>query len=214
MATMRKSHVSSVPVSAIVEGNIDSAINIGDGYVVLKLKGTRSWPASVGVESPADLSNQYALLSADQIAEALEKIDWLVGTSLRNNQGFLDDMARQELLRRDELVALGELINGEELATRLGLSAQTIGEFCSTGGMFFLHDSSGRQCYPAFYASRSILFDDLVAITRVLNGAPASAKWQFFTTPKTSLLGRTPLEALRDGDLQLVITSVTGFMER
>lgn len=54
----------------------------------------------------------------------------------------------------------------------------------------------------------------LETVTPALGDIPASSKWQFFTTPKASLGGATPLLALQRGDLQAVMATAAGFVER
>ena len=82
------------------------------------------------------------------------------------------------------------------------------------GRLFALDAFKGRLLYPAFFADGDISRRDLEAITRSLGDIPASSKWQFFTTPKASLDGRTPLEALQRGDRQAVMVTAAGFVER
>lgn len=53
----------------------------------------------------------------------------------------------------------------------------------------------------------------LEQVCKALGDLTASSKWNFFTTPKISLEGKTPLKALANGDFTRVMVAVTGFVE-
>jgi hypothetical protein len=54
----------------------------------------------------------------------------------------------------------------------------------------------------------------LEAITRILATLSAGGKWLFFTGPKGSLAGRTPLKALSEGKFAAVRTAAEGALIR
>lgn len=142
----------------------------------------------------------------------------VVGSTQRTlagpNADFMSTLAQQESIRRARDIAQGRLISADHLALALGWSGQAVDSARVAGRMFGFEATPGNHVYPAFYADPAIPFGDLEAITLALGAAPASGKWQFFTTPKMSLEGRTPLQALSEGDRQAVMRSATGFVER
>lgn len=68
--------------------------------------------------------------------------------------------------------------------------------------------------FPRFYIERRYNRRQLESVCKVLGNLPGRSKFQFFTTPKGSLGGRTPLEALAGGDVALVRRAALGFAER
>jgi hypothetical protein len=123
-------------------------------------------------------------------------------------------LAQQESLRRARDIVEGRLISAHHWALALGGSGQAVDSAHVAGRMFGFEATPGHHVYPAFYADPGIPFGDLEAVTLALGAEPASGKWQFFTTPKMSLEGRTPLQALSEGDRQAVMRSAAGFVER
>ena len=72
---------------------------------------------------------------------------------------------------------------------------------------------SGENFYPAFYADNTIDRRKLETVAKVLGPLPAAAKFFFFTA-KSTLLQSTPLQALRMGRVDEVLTAAAGFAER
>jgi hypothetical protein len=96
----------------------------------------------------------------------------------------------------------------------LEVSPQAESKALKAGRLFALEGSGGRPLYPAFYSDGKVSRRVLETVTPALGDIPASSKWQFFTTPKASLGGATPLLALQRGDLQAVMATAAGFVER
>lgn len=57
----------------------------------------------------------------------------------------------------------------------------------------------GENYYPTFYADPDLDRRKLERISRILGELGGWVRWQLFTTPKDSLEGLTPLEALKKG---------------
>lgn len=114
------------------------------------------------------------------------------------------------------LVQRGELLPSAVFAARMGWSHRVLGKAVAARRVFFVDSRGGQQrLYPAFYADASGLERrHLELVTRVLGDLPGGSKWTFFATPKASLSGSTPLEALRRGELVAVKEAAAGFTER
>ena len=112
------------------------------------------------------------------------------------------------------MIEQGRLISAQELADRLTVSRQAISRSFKEGRLFALEGDGSRLWYPAFYADNKLSRRDLHNVTKALGAIPSSSKWQFFTSPKASLNGRTPLQALQQGDREAVLASAAGFVER
>lgn len=105
------------------------------------------------------------------------------------------------------------LIDAVEFARRRGISPERVCELVAQHRLFSL-ERDGRPLYPAFFAHPTADIKHLEAVCRRLGTLPGGSKWQFFVIPKGSLTGRTPLEALRDGDVAAVSVAADGFRER
>lgn len=105
------------------------------------------------------------------------------------------------------------LIDAVEFARRRGISPEMVSELVAQDRLFSL-ERDGRTFYPAFLSHPTSDIRRLEAVCQRLGTLPGGSKWQFFVTPKGSLTGRTPLEALRDGDIAAVNVTADGFKER
>ncbi|WP_348698336.1 hypothetical protein [Duganella fentianensis] len=127
---------------------------------------------------------------------------------------FIEQLAEQALDRRALLEKLGLIIPVEELASRSGLSPEKIWAACAKGRLFTLETRDGRKLFPSFFANPALPGEELEAISTQLTNVSDSGKWQFFTTPKLSLRGQTPLEAIALGEFERVRISAAGFAGR
>lgn len=121
--------------------------------------------------------------------------------------------ARQAKEHFDQLVANGSLIRSAEICNALGVSRQAMNKAVTAHRLFFLQ-SSGIRFYPAFFADPSLNRRHLEKVCKALGNLSGSEKLQFFAYPKCSLRSRTPLEAIRHGDLHLVLVAAAGFESR
>jgi len=114
---------------------------------------------------------------------------------------------------RRQMAKDGEIIPLAELAKRLALTRQALNKAQSEQRLFFLPVGADRF-YPAFWADPELDRPQLERISRALGHLSGWSKWQFFTRPKGSLGGRTPLEMLKAGQLELVERCAKAFLER
>jgi hypothetical protein len=104
------------------------------------------------------------------------------------------------------------VLPSEEFARRAGLT-QTALTVALVSGRIFGVEIDGRLMIPAFYLDRGLDARQLSSVTRLLFGLPSGSKLRFFTSPKGSLFGQTPLQALRLGQYRLVRAAALGFAE-
>lgn len=200
-------------MEALVRGNIEQAADLGAGYVVIKLRSPIKSPLPVNGGATV-----LPLMTKERLVKALNRGGTLAGISEKpmrppENDAFMRNMAVQEQQRRVAQEQSGELITAEELAARLAVSTQAISKALKAGRLFALQGAGRRLLYPAFYADGKLSRRELETVTRALGDIPASSKWQFFTNPKGSLNGATPLQALQRGDRHLVMATAAGFVE-
>lgn len=100
-----------------------------------------------------------------------------------------------------------------EICDALGFTRQSLNKAVQENRMFYLQQGH-RHYYPVFYADNRLSRPVLEDITRALGDIDGAQKWQFFTRPKGSLSGKTPLEALQAGMVDKVLIAASGFVER
>ncbi|MEB2122847.1 hypothetical protein VDS34_06035 [Xanthomonas campestris pv. campestris] len=91
-------------------------------------------------------------------------------------------------------------------------SRQAVSKALDSQRIFYLEYNSQRY-FPAFYADKKYERKHLDVITRILGDLPGGSKMQFFLTPKGSLGGATPLQALADGRFKKVKDIAAAFAE-
>lgn len=111
------------------------------------------------------------------------------------------------------MAADGALLESAVFAQRVGWTRQALSKALATQRVFYV-DVQGARHFPAFFADPQYQRRHLEAVSKVLGGLPGAAKLQFMSTPKASLAGRTPLQALADGQFDAVKTAAEGFAQR
>lgn len=130
-----------------------------------------------------------------------------------NGQSSLLERAegRGQRAMRD-LMAQNPVLSADEVAERLGLTPSQVREMGDARQLLVV-DHNGRKCYPEFqFADGDVLkgfSEALGALEHVSNWAA----FNFFVTPDQSLNQRTPLEALRSGDIALAVRASKAFGE-
>jgi hypothetical protein len=117
---------------------------------------------------------------------------------------------RMALVDNELLLTSGQ-IDDRKLFTR-----QSLSEAVKSGRMFRVEVGSKRYV-PAFFFRGKVDRPKIEAVAKLLGPLPGWSKWQFFTTPKESLRGLTPLEALAKGKTELteaVAEAAAAFAER
>lgn len=107
---------------------------------------------------------------------------------------------------------LADALTAPQVAALLGTSRQTPHDRARAGTLLAVRDG-GVTRFPAWQFDASSpdgVIPGLPAVIRTLGETPPLSKVAWFVTPKT-LLGRTPLEALKEGDLQEVLLAAQTF---
>ena len=135
-------------------------------------------------------------------------------SSNQANMAAMQQLAQQNQHARAAEFAAGKLLTPAQLQQRLAISRQAISKAVKEQRMFYLDGPSGENWYPAFFADATIPRRTLEQVCKALGPLPGASKWQFFTTAKVSLAGRTPLVALAAGDSEAVLQAARGFLAR
>lgn len=112
-----------------------------------------------------------------------------------------------------ELIEKKLVASSDEICDALAFTRQALNKAVQEHRMFYLRQGH-RHYYPVFYADSRLSRPLLEDITRALGDLDGAQKWQFFTKPKGSLSGKTPLEALQEGLVDCVLIAANGFAER
>lgn len=124
-------------------------------------------------------------------------------------QAFTDQAASA----RQTFVAQEAVIPAGVLRQKLGCTRQALSKAVRAHRLFTV-DIGSERLYPAFYADPALDRRKLERVAKELGELPGWSKWQFFTTPKASLGGVTPLDALKQGRYTETRRAAIGFLER
>jgi hypothetical protein len=138
-----------------------------------------------------------------------------------------DDAFAEAMSARAELAKEGKLLEPAQFQERSGVSRQAIHQQTQTGSLFTVDGPKGVSYYPSFFADTKYDRTAVRRVARALKGLPGGSKWIFFTHPRHSLGGLTPLEVLsgakprrREGgsndasvDLAAVLRAAAAYME-
>lgn len=114
---------------------------------------------------------------------------------------------------RADLIEKGLVATSSEMCEALGFTRQALSKAVKEHRIFRLRQGF-QSFYPVFYADPTISRSVLEEVTKALGSITGGEKWQFFTRPKASLTGKTPLEAIRAGDVDQVLLAAAAFIER
>jgi len=131
-----------------------------------------------------------------------------------DNQAFMDKLYQQSLASRARQVEDGLLLTSSDICSRRQITRQALSRAVKDGRVFWLDGPSGTQLYPHFFAKSKLERSAFEKVSRALGAVPGASKWQFFTTPKRSLGGISPVEALDKGAMESVMATAMAFRER
>jgi hypothetical protein len=131
-----------------------------------------------------------------------QELDRLAAGARRAGEEHLEGLVRRQ-----------ELLEPAEFAARLHWTRQALSKALAARRVFYV-EVKGARYYPAFYADSQYERRHLEAVSKALGDLPGTSKLQFLSTPKASLSGLTPLEALSDGKLAAVKAAAEAFAQR
>ena len=126
---------------------------------------------------------------------------------------FMRDLEEQERQQREKDLTSHRLLSGPELRARLAVTPQALSAALKARRLFALRGASGEYVYPAFFADPRHDRHTLEKISKILGDLPGAAKWDFFTIPRLSLGGKSPLEALAKGKLDAVMAAARAYAD-
>lgn len=115
-----------------------------------------------------------------------------------------EDATRQRIAER-------ELLHPDAFGRKMAWTPRRLADAVLGSQVFFI-EHQGEIYFPAFFADPRNDRRHMGAITKLLQPLPSGSKMQFFLNRRGSLAGRTPLEALRDGDWAKVRDAAQAFL--
>lgn len=205
--------------SAFRRAAIEGATDLGGGYMRVKIAASDLPAASNEVQLPTVPQDQVRALLArlgepEATADTSQYASGVTRIAPEENTALLDALADQAMTRRRRQHQAGDLLASAAMCARLGISRQALSKAVRERRMFWLDGPGGAQWYPAFFADTASSRRDLERVSVALAGLPGAVKWQFFTTPKHSLDGQTPVAAIRDGKTGRVMRTALEAVER
>ncbi|MGZ8968635.1 MAG: hypothetical protein ACXW2W_05490 [Telluria sp.] len=110
------------------------------------------------------------------------------------------------------LIKRKELLTKEELSAGIA-SRQWVNYAIKTGRLFSVRAADGVEYFPSFFLGPLAHRRSLGRVTQVLSGLPGPSILHFFKSPST-MLGKTPLDSLAEGELKEVLVAAAGFATR
>lgn len=127
---------------------------------------------------------------------------------------FMISLQEQERAQRMRDIATQRLLPAAQMRERMQLSPQALSAALKTKRIFALSGPSDAYVYPAFFADPSYERRALERVSQALGDLPGSSKWDFFTKPRLSLGGKTPLQAIAKGRGEAVMNLAKAFREQ
>ncbi len=151
---------------------------------------------------------------ARQIATLGRQFEEIRGTLQEREANRKADSATRKSSRYlKTLIEAQTLMNPAEFAARMCWTRQALSKALKSGRVFFV-EFQGSRYYPAFFAESRYDRRHLEAVSKLLGDLPGATKLQFMSTPKGSLGGLTPLEALAKGHFAATKVAAEGFAQR
>jgi hypothetical protein len=118
------------------------------------------------------------------------------GTVKEPSQKAQDEVFAEAMAARAKLAQEGHFLEPGQFLAASGVSRQAIHQQTRTGALFSVDGPHGVTYYPAFFADPKYDRNAVRRVARAMKDLPGSSKWVFFTSPRLSLGGLSPLEVL------------------
>lgn len=188
--------------------------DLGEGYALVKLLPPTSVTPTTKAASPKPISVRTIRRLLRNLADRAIAPGEAGLTDQADNDAFMANLQQEAMRSRARLRDEGKLLESADICDRLHVTRQALSKAVAEQRLFALDGPGGRKLYPAFYSDSKLPKRDVERVAQTLGELPGATKWQFFTTPATTLGGKTPIEALSKGKVDDVLRTAGGFMER
>lgn len=151
---------------------------------------------------------------AAELTKLSEKID-AIRSRLTVNEGRLASGKEREAAAATmtQMLEQRDLLDPASFVERRGGTRQALSKALKSNRVFFV-ELNGERYFPSFFADERLERGKVEGVSKALGELPGASKLQFFMTRKASLAGKTPLDALADGQYSRVHVAAQGFAER
>lgn len=153
--------------------------------------------------APNDFLVLVNALSAAGVATQMAEKDPLAAAKLRGVEN------QQELITN-----AGGVLSAEEAAQILGISRQAVDKRRRQGQLIALAQGRRGYAYPGFQFENGKTIPHLEQVLEALNSHDSWMQLAFFANPNTRLHDRTPLQALRSGEIAEVTKAAMTYGEQ
>ncbi len=217
--TVRRGARPSARAAGAVEARTTSYTaafaDLGEGYALVKLlPPATSATETVTPAEPKPISVRTIRRLLRNLADRATPSGEAGATDQADNDAFMANLQQEAMRSRARLRDEGKLLESADICDRLHVTRQALSKAVAEQRLFSLDGPAGRKLYPAFYSDAKLPKRDFERVAQTLGQLPGATKWQFFTTPASSLGGKTPVEALSKGKFDDVLRAAGGFLER
>ena len=158
---------------------------------------------------PADPSELAA-----QLASLSERIDEIRGRLAANDGKLVSAKERERALAvMRKMVQEQGLLDSAAFVARRSVTRQALSKALKSHRVFYV-ELDGLRYFPSFFLDARLERQQVEGVSKALGELPGASKLQFFMTKKASLAGKTPIDALANGQYSRVRVAAQGFAER
>ncbi len=156
------------------------------------------------VDITAADSNYEVLLAALETPEAL--------SVLTNHDPLAKAKLRGLKIKQQLIEAEGGCAGSKEIAKILGITPQAVNQRRQRGKLIALSRGKGKYIYPRWqFTDIGKTLAGLEAVLKILSEVDSWTQVTFFLNPNLRLENKTPLAALRMGEVETVVNSAAAF---
>jgi hypothetical protein len=144
--------------------------------------------------------------------QALSSAPWV--KELAINDPVLEAKLRGLELRQEMLKKSGGALTSEKVAEVLKVSRQAVDKRRAANQLLALTQGRRGYSYPIFQFEDGKTLSGLDQVLAKLNALDPWMQLSFFTTPHDRLSGKAPLDVLRQGQIDDVVSVASGYGEQ
>lgn len=144
--------------------------------------------------------------------EALSSAPWV--KELAANDPILEAKLRGLEVRQEMLKKSGGALTSEKVAEVLKISRQAVDKRRAANQLLALTQGRRGYSYPSFQFEDGKTLSGLDRVLETLNALDPWMQLSFFTTPHERLSGKAPLDVLRKGRIEDVVSVASGYGEQ
>jgi hypothetical protein len=184
---------------------------VGKGVAIFQVRATRAVESLLAVLDPAVLVEAAsAPTDVEVLVSALQQAAVL--NSMLTQDPLAEAKLRGQLRRKELLEAEGGVLGPEQMGNLLGIQRQSVDKRRKAGTLLAV-ELGNRFAYPAWQIEGNSTLPHLEEVLEALKDHDEWRKLSFFVNGNVRLGGKSPLNALRAGQYNDVLTSARSLGE-